>query len=52
MHFCITKFKIKKDTVVGHIYFESKYNVKCKFTSKFIQLVTITYLFPFEVVQK
>ena len=44
--------KIKVDTVVRHIYFGLKYHVKSKFASKFIQLVTITNLFPFEVVQK
>ena len=44
--------KIKVDTVVRHIYFDrkQKHRVKCKFTSKFIQLGT--NLFPFEVVQK
>ena len=44
--------KIKVDTVVSQIYFDSKYHAKCKFASKFIQLVTITDLFPFEVVQR
>ena len=44
--------KIKVDTVVIHVYFDSKYDVKCKFASTFIQLVTIINLFLFEVVQK
>ena len=43
---------IKVHTVVSDIYLDSKYHVKCKFASKFIQLVTITTLFPFGVVQK
>ena len=41
--------KIKVDTVASDIYLDSKYHVKCKFASKFIQLVTITTLFPFGV---
>ena len=47
--YCL-KLKIKVDTVVGYIY--SKYHAKCKFVSKFIQLVTITNLFPLGIVQK
>ena len=43
--------KIKIDTVVSHIYFDTKVN-KCKRASKFVQLITITNLFPFEIVQK
>ena len=37
--------KIKVDTVVSHIYFDSKYNVKCKFISTFIHPATITNYF-------
>ena len=44
--------KIKVHTVVIYVYFDSKYDVKCKFASTFIQLVTIINLFLFEVVQK
>ena len=44
--------KIEADTFFGHIYFDSKYHAKCKFALKCIQLVTITNLFPYEVVQK
>ena len=44
--------KIKVDTVVRHIYFGSKHHVKWKFAPKFIHLITITNLLPFEVVQK
>ena len=44
--------KIKVVTVVSNIYFDSKYHVKCKFASKFIQLVTITNLVSIEVVQR
>ena len=44
--------KIKVDTVVIHVYFDSKFDTKCKFSSTFIQLVTIINLFLFEVVQK
>ena len=49
--YCLN-LEIKVDTVVSHIYFDSNYHEKCEFASKFIQLVTITNLFPFEVVQK
>ena len=49
--YCL-KLKIKVDTVVGYIYFDSKYHAKRKFVSKFIQLVTITNLFPLEILQK
>ena len=41
--------KIKVDTVVSHIYFDSKFHVKCKCAS---QLVTATDLSSFEAVQK
>ena len=34
--------KIKVDTVVRHIYLDSKYHLKCKFASTFIQLVIIS----------
>ena len=44
--------KIKVDTIVSHIYFDSNYHAKCKIPSTFIQLVTITNLFAFEIVQK
>ena len=44
--------KIKVDTVVSHIYFGSKYLVKCQSALKFMQLVTIINLFPFEDIQK
>ena len=44
--------KNKVDTVIIHVYFDSKYDAKCKFVSTFIQLVTIINLFLFEVVKK
>ena len=44
--------KIKVDTVVSHIYFGSKYDVKCKFASTFIHLVTIANLFPLEIAER
>ena len=44
--------KTKVDKVISHIYLDSKYYDKCKFTLKFIQLVTNPNLFPLEVVQK
>ena len=43
--------EIQIDTVVSHIYYDSNYHDKCEFASKFIQLVTITNTFPFQVVQ-
>ena len=49
--YCL-KLKIKVDKVVSHMYIDSKYRVKNKFASKFIQLVIITNLFPFEVTEK
>ena len=45
-------FNMKVDTVVSYTYPDSKYHVKGKFTLAFIQLATITNLFPLEVVQK
>ena len=44
--------KINVDTVVSQENFDSEYHIKCKFASKYIQPVTITNLFPFEVVQR
>ena len=51
-HMYYLNLNIKVDTVISHTYFNSKYHVKCKFASRFIQLVTITKLFVFEIVQK
>ena len=44
--------KIKLDTVVIYVYFDPKWDVKFKFASMFIQLVTITNLFPFKAEMK
>ena len=34
------------------MYFDSKYHVKRRSASTFMQIITINYLFPFEVAQK
>ena len=49
---CCLNLEIKVDTVVSRVYFDPNYHEKCEFVSKFIQLVIVTNLFPFEVVQK
>ena len=44
--------KIKVDTAVHRIYFDSNYHIKHKFASKFTQLVTHSNILSFEVVHK
>ena len=44
--------EIKVDTVISHIFLDSKYLMKCKFESTFIQLGTFTNLITLEFVQK
>ena len=50
--FVLLKFENKLETVVGHINFYSLQYDKCKSALKFIHLLLLFNLFPFEVVQK
>ena len=50
--FVLLKFENKLNVVIVHTNFISKHHDKYKFALKFIQFVTISTLFPLEVVQK
>ena len=49
--FALLIFENKLDVVISHINFNSEYHDKYEFALEMIQLVTISNLFPLEVVQ-
>ena len=50
--FVLVKCETKLDKEINHFSFNSKHYKKCKFTLKLIGLLTVSNLFPLEVVQK
>ena len=50
--FLLLKFKNKLDKEINHFKFNSMHYEECKFGLKLIGLLTVSNLFPLEVVQK
>ena len=48
--FVLLNFENKLDKIISSINFNSKYQYKFKFAQQFVQLATISQLFPLQVI--